>query len=98
GAEQPDVLECTGDAEPGDGVRPQPGDAPPLETDCAAGGGDEAGDEVEQRGLAGPVGTDDAEDFLVANAQGMVVDGAKPSKVLGQSVDLKKKPLCIHSL
>ena len=65
-AEQADGLEGAGDAALGDQVGPQPGDVGAVQADRAAGGAQEAGDDVEQGGLAGAVGADDTEDLAAA--------------------------------
>ena len=47
-------------------VRPQPRSGPPRQRDVPASGRDEPADDVEQRGLAGAVGADDADDLARA--------------------------------
>ena len=53
------ALPCAGAAQPGDGVRCQPGDVVPGQPDAAR-VADEAGDGVDERRLAGAVGADQA--------------------------------------
>ena len=60
--EQADVLEGAGHAQVGDLVGLELLDAPALELDGALVAVVEAGDGVEEGGLAGAVGADDAED------------------------------------
>ena len=61
-AEQRDVLERARHAERGDRARALAGDVAALERDAAGVGLVEAGDHVEQRGLARAVRADDGED------------------------------------
>ncbi len=60
-------------------------DHPPLR------GPVDAGDAVEERGLAGAVRTDDAHDALALDADVDALEGLEAAEVLGQVFGLKKK-------
>src|SRR5207237_1337315 len=49
----------------------------------------DAGDAVEQRGLAAAVGADDAEDLTPSHLEGDVVDGAQASELLDNALHLE---------
>src|SRR5262245_63462759 len=94
---EPDVLldaqpgEQVGDLERApysgrrDALRPKPGDRIALELDGSAVRSEQAGDEVEGRGLAGAVGADQGMQGAVANGQIDAAHGAQPAKTLGQA-------------
>src|SRR5262249_12638239 len=56
--EEPDVLERAGDATGRDLVRLQSRERPPIEDEAAAVGRIDPGEQVEERRLAGPIGSD----------------------------------------
>ena len=58
-------LESARDAVVGDYPRAQPGDVTATDQDLAGGGPQVACDEIYQRALARPVGTDDSEDLAL---------------------------------
>ena len=60
-----ELLEGAGHAAAGDAVGPHAGDLAAVEEDAAGVERLEAGDQVEQRGLAGAVGPDDADDLAL---------------------------------
>ena len=68
GAEQREVLERAADADLGDAVRRAVEDALPFEQDVAASRRVEAAEAVEQRGLAGAVRADQAEQLALARS------------------------------
>src|SRR5262249_43820585 len=75
-ADQRDVLKGAANAEGGDAMHRQSDDVAAFVHDLAARRWpDEAGDAVEQRGLAGPVGADDAEDRLRIDVEGNRIEG-----------------------
>ena len=54
----------------------------------AFGGVDDAADDVDQRGLSSPVGTQQGEDFALADLQIDILEGPKPAVVgLGEPLD-----------
>src|SRR5262249_6318731 len=69
-AEQANVLKRARDAEGGDAVRRQACDVAALVAQAAGRGRGEAGDEVEQRRLAGAVGPDQAEELAAGHGEG----------------------------
>jgi hypothetical protein len=50
-------------------VGPRAVDRPPVEQDLAAGGGNEAGDEIEHRGFAAARGADDGDELALLHLQ-----------------------------
>jgi hypothetical protein len=67
--EEAQGLERAGDPEAGDLVRLESDDALPFEDDVADVGPVDAGDEVEEGGLAGAVRPDDADDLALVDVQ-----------------------------
>ena len=53
-----------------------------------------AGDEVEEGGLAGPVGADEPQYFPLFGIEGKIVDGLEAAETLGQIFYFKE----IHSI
>src|SRR6266852_3002872 len=78
--EEPDVLVGAGDAEGGDAVGRQPVDPLASQYDASARRAEQAGDDVEQRGLAGPVGPDQAVHLARGNLDGGSVERAHPAE------------------
>jgi hypothetical protein len=74
-AEKVDVLIGAGDALLGDLIRLQAAEGLSVKGDGAAGELVNAADQVEQRGLAGAVGADQAEDFPLVHGKTHLVDG-----------------------
>ena len=86
---QTDVLERTPEPERRPLVHGQVGDLLTPVDDAAGVGRVEAGDQVEQRRLAGAVGTDDADDFVLVDGDAHVQVGLDASEADGQVVSLK---------
>ena len=84
---QRDVLKRAGDAERGDAGRPGAGHVPAFEPDRAGVGLVEAADDVEQRGLAGAVRSDDRRQAAAAHRERDVLDRAHAAKMLGHAAD-----------
>ncbi len=68
-AEQRDILEGAADAQPRHAVARHALERTPLEQDIAVSVPIDAADAVEQRGLAGPVGADQAADLAVLDVE-----------------------------
>ena len=72
----------------------------PLERDAAGVRLQEAGDRVEERGLAGAVGADEAGDAAFRDFQRAVVDGAHAAERTGNVLDdqyRRRRSVRIHS-
>src|SRR5205807_1455107 len=78
--EEPDLLKRPSDAELGDLVGLEPGDVLPLENDRARGRRVDAGDRVEERGLARTVRPDEREDLALADLETDLVDRRQSSE------------------
>ena len=90
--EEPDVLVGTRDAACSDAGRAVvPSDGVPIEHDLALFGLVEAGDAVEEGGLAGAVGADDADDRALVKAKSRSLTATRPPKRLVTLVDLQKR-------
>src|SRR5213079_3734501 len=89
--EQADVLEGAGHPARDDRVRRQAPDLPALETNAPGVWWDEAGDEVEERGLAGSVRPDDADQLAGSDGERDVMRRHDPAKALAQSLDLEQR-------
>src|SRR5207249_2579364 len=72
---QADVLERARDPEPGDAMRRQARQMVPLEKCLARLGAHVTRDDVDQRGLAGAVGADEAENRALVDFERHAVDG-----------------------
>src|SRR6266850_728594 len=70
-------LERSGHAEPCEPHRPEPVDRTLLEAHGAGGGRREPGEDVDQRGLAGAVGTDDRQELAGGDAEAHAVERAE---------------------
>src|SRR4051812_38184238 len=73
-------LERAREAEPCDLVRPRAGDIAVLEVHPAGGRRMNAGDEIDQRCLAGPVRADQADDLALVDGEADAVDGVEAAK------------------
>ena len=82
--EEADVLERPRDAQAGHAVGGQVGDVLAVELDRAGRRRHHAREQVEQRGLASPVGTDDAMDGARRQAQVVVGQRDEPAEALRQ--------------
>src|SRR5262249_48381227 len=85
--ERPHQLEGAANAAAADLVGGKSVDAVTGEGDRTAVGRGHAGDDVEQRGLAGTVGADDCEDRALRHAKAHIVDRKQPAKALADRVD-----------
>jgi hypothetical protein len=56
-------------------------------SDGAAGGGDEGGEDTEERGFARAVGPEEAEDFLWEDGEGEIVDSDAIAIGMGKVID-----------
>ena len=65
--------------------------------EAAGAGAVDAGDEIEDGGLAGAVGADQADDLALLDVEGEIVDGAETAEVLGQTRRLEKRHPSITS-
>src|SRR5262245_11259841 len=79
-------LQRAFDAEPADLVRLEPGDLATVEEDPAGVGREQAGYQVEERGLAGAVRADDRVQPPAGEAEAQVVDRGQSAEALGQSL------------
>jgi hypothetical protein len=84
-------LKRPADAEPADLVRAQPGGVAPVEPHAAGVGKGEAGDQVEQRRLAGAVRPDDAHQLARAHREGDVAISHDATEALGEARDLEQR-------
>ena len=84
------VLEGPAQAARGDFVWGEADQVLPLEGDAALGRAVDAGDEVEDRGLAGPVRPDEPAYRTGRHAQGVVVHRAQPAEVVGHVLDFQQ--------
>ena len=82
-AEEADVLECPRDAACRDFIRREPDDALATQGDLARRGAVDAREEVERRGLARAVRSDEPEQFALADVEVQVGDGGKPAEYHG---------------
>ena len=74
------------------------GDVFAVEDDAALVGDEEAGDEVEDRRLAGAVRADEAEHFAFAQAQRRVVDGTDTAEAFRNFRDLEDDRCVLRDL
>src|SRR4029450_12767213 len=80
-------LEGAGNAPVTDAVGSQPADLGVLEADGAGGGDQRARHAVEERGFAGAIGPDEAEDLALTDREGHGVEGCKAPELLGELGD-----------
>ena len=85
------MLEGARQAARGELLRGQARDVLPLEQHLPFVGPVQAGHEVEERGLAGPVGPDHAEQFALAHVQVDRVHGREAAEAAHQAADLKQR-------
>ena len=83
-------LEGADDAEPGTLLRREPVDAGALEPDRAAARRREAGDEMEERGLAGAVRTDHGMELARADLERDTVDRPDAAEVLRDLIETQQ--------
>src|SRR3990172_8361637 len=79
-AEQADVLVGAGDPEPGDSIRGVPVQEAIFQEDLASVDAVEPRDAVEERGLSGAVGADDAVDGALADLEAYISQGLEPAE------------------
>src|SRR5438045_225842 len=79
--------------EAGSAVRAPCGDVGVPEHDASAVVGQQTGDEVEHRRLAGAVGPDEPEDLVGRQREAHVVDGRDATETPGQAVHLEDRRL-----
>ena len=90
--EQARVLEGAAQAEPGPGRRRAVGDVDAGQLDPPGVGTEEPGDDVEERGLAGAVGPDDADDLAVLGVERHVVEGGVAAEAEREPAHLELGP------
>ena len=78
---QADILESPADAQVAKPVRGDADDGLPVEKDLSAGGRHRPGDQVQQRGLAGSVGADEAKELAPGQGQVDVVHRPDPAEL-----------------
>src|SRR5438477_1702513 len=83
------ALEGPPDAQPAEIVRRHARDVAAVERDVPAIGTQMTGDQVEERGLAGAVGSDDGADRAARHAERHAGDGHEAVEALGEIADLK---------
>ena len=88
--EDPPPFRNEADAPPGPGMGCGPGHRPALEVDLAAGGADEAGDGLQQRGLPGAVGPEDDDGRGGRDHQVDAADRLRPPVAGPQSAHLEQ--------
>src|SRR5215211_1347217 len=93
--EEADVLERPRDAGLRDPVRARAGDVAVLEGDLARGGLVEAGEQVEERGLARPVRADDGDDRALRDVERHLADGEQAAERLGHLVGFEDAPVAV---
>ncbi len=89
--EQLDVLEGAGDPQVGDAIRAHPEEVLAHEPDRPLLGVIHARDAVEDRGLAGAVGTDDGEQLPGLDREAHVVDGGDAGKRQGHVLEIENR-------
>ena len=86
-----DQLEGTGDARRADPVRRQTADRAPAEADLAVVRSMDAGDQVEEGGLARAVRSDERADRVALDGKGGARDRAQAAKRLAHVLDLEQR-------
>ena len=89
--ERLELLEGARDAEAADAIGPQAGDVAAVEEDAACVERLEAGDQIEQRGLAGAVRPDDADDLALVHIEGDVGVGGEAAVALRHAFDVEEQ-------
>ncbi len=70
-----DILKGSGDAQRGILIGSQAGDISVVKVDTATGGSEDTGKQVKHRGLAGPVRSDQADQFTPMNFDAVICQG-----------------------
>src|SRR4030095_2023064 len=89
-------LKRLGDPEPVDLLGLEPADIPAAEPDAARGWHVEPRDHVEERGLAGAVGSDHREDLPGLDGEAHARERRKGAEALGDTVDLEDYAVARH--
>ena len=84
------VLEGARDAQPRDGARALAADGLAAPVHRAARQRQHAGDQVEERGLAGAVGADQRDDVAAVQVEADVVDGHQPAELLAHRLHVQQ--------
>src|SRR5208337_3944550 len=87
---RPNQLERAADAAAANLVRPKPLDVFLVEDDRAVIGRDGAGHDVEQRGLASAVWTDDRKNRSARYAKAHIVEGQQAAKALADALHVEE--------
>ena len=87
--EQPHVLEGASDAQRGDDAGVEANDRLSLELDLAFGGRHQTGDGVKERGLAGAIRADDADDLTFVDMEVQARQGVQATESDLQIADLE---------
>src|SRR5712691_4645526 len=93
----PDVLEGTGHPLVGDAMRRQPDEFPAEQADGSCGWPQDAGDQVEDRGLTGTVRPHEADDLALVDVDIEAVDGCESAKSASQAADLQGRLASAHT-
>jgi hypothetical protein len=72
---KPNILKGSGDTQRSTLIGSQAGNIPVVEVDMATGGSEDTGKQVEYGGLAGPVGSDQADQFTPADLDTVICQG-----------------------
>src|SRR5205823_1184421 len=88
--EELEVLERAGQAQPGPAVGREGQEVVRLEVDRAGVGLEHTAHTVEERGLAGAVGSDQADDLAGVDPQGDAVEGGDAAEVDGDVLDFEE--------
>ncbi len=91
GAEQFEVLERPGDPQVGPQVGRQRGDVPPVEDDSAADRAGESAHDVEQRGLAASVRSDEPGDLAGRGRDADILQSRQPAEADGDAVKFQER-------
>ena len=89
GGEEADVLEGSGNAEPGNLVRPLSGDILAQERNGTGGGRIDAGDRIEGRRLSGTVGANQGHDFPLVDEHGEIIDRHDAAELHGEMLNIE---------
>src|ERR1700744_5634411 len=96
-AERPRDLKTARNAAAGAQMRRQARDVLVAKHNGVGFGTERAGNAVDQRGLAGPVGTDQAEALARPNIDADVVERGEAAEPLGQPGDPQQRRFCVRS-
>ena len=72
---EPDILKGSGDSQGSILIGPQAGDISVVKVNTAAGGFEDTGKQIKHRGLAGPVRSDQADQFPPADFDAVICQG-----------------------